>query len=103
MAGEILSRTCFYSRVGGTIRPFEWCVINHSDFGPMVEPYWPFATNMIGLNQGTKINDDFSSVNDFQRVDEFVETDEAGVILALNSGTQDKWFHGGRNYPRSGR
>jgi hypothetical protein len=103
MAGSVLSRTCFFSRVGGTIRPHEWCVINHSTFGPMVEPFWPFATNMISLNQGTKINDDFSSTNEFQRVDEFVEVDDAGLIKSLNSGSQTTWPIGGRNYPRSGR
>ncbi len=103
MAGEILSRTCFYSRVGGTIRPHEWCLVNHSTFGPMVEPFWPFQTNMVSLNQGTKVNDDFSSANEFQRVDEFVEVDDAGLIKALNGGSQETWMHGGRNYPRSGR
>jgi hypothetical protein len=104
MAGTVLSRTCFYQRVGGTIRPFEWCVINYEGFGPMVEPYWPFECNNTAVgNHGTKQNDDFSTASDFQRVDEFVEVDEATLIKSLNSGTQDTWMHGGRNYPRSGR
>lgn len=103
MAGKVLSRTCFYQRVGGTIRPFEWCIINYEDMGPMVEPFWPFPTNSISLNQGTKVNDDFSTNNDFQRVDEFVEVDEAGLLKSLNFGSQETWMHGGRNYPRSGR
>ena len=105
MAGTVLSRTCFYQRVGGTIRPFEWCVINYAGFGPMVEPYWPFESNFGGIqtNGSGKQNDDFSTANDFQRIDEFVEVDEATLIKSLNSGTQDTWMHGGRNYPRSGR
>ncbi len=103
MAGSVLSRTCFYSRVGGTIRPHEWCTINVENFGPMVEPFWPFATNMLSRNHGTIVNDDFASTNDFQRVDEFVEVSEEGLLKALNGGDTRTWSIGGRNYPRSGR
>ena len=105
MAGSVLSRTCFFSRVGGTIRPHEWCLVNHSTFGPMVEPFWPFETNAIArqTDGSGKQNDDFSSTNEFQRVDEFVEVDDAGLVKSLNTGSQTTWPIGGRNYPRSGR
>ena len=91
---DVLKRECFYEIVDGTIRPFEWARVNVEGFGMMVEPYWPFETT-------TGTTDDFS--NDFQRVDEFVETDEAGVIKALNGGSQETWMTGGRHYPRTGR
>jgi hypothetical protein len=103
MAGAVLNRTCYFLRVGGTIRPQEWCTINVEGFGPMVEQFWPFETNVISLDQGTKVNDDFSTANDFGRVDEFVEVTEEGLLKALNGGDTKAWSIGGRNYPRSGR
>ncbi len=105
MAGSVLNRTCYFSRVGGTIRPHEWCTINVEGFGPMVEPFWPFPTNnnCIQTHGGGKINDDFSTTNDFLRVDEFVEVDDAGLVASLNGGDREMWCIGGRNYPRSGR
>lgn len=105
MAGSVLSRTCYYQRVGGTIRPFEWCIINYEGFGPMVEPFWPFPTNSLTVqtNGDGKQNDDFSTSNDFGRVDEFMEVDDGSFIRSLNFGSQETWMHGGRNYPRKGR
>ena len=105
MAGSVLNRTCYFSRVGGTIRPHEWCTINVENFGPMVEQFWPFPTNSLSRsNDGSgKLNDDFSTNNDFQRVDDFVEVDEEGLLNALNSGDTNSWCIGGRNFPRSGR
>ena len=102
---SVNKRKCFYETVGGTIRPFEWAMIDVTGFGPMVEPSWPFECNSVAVGQqGTKLNDDFSGNNDFQAVSSFIQTDEAGLLRALNNGDQDHpWLHGGRNYPRSGR
>ena len=108
MSDTVLKRTCFYDMVGGTIRPYEWSHIIVEGFGPMVEVgVWPFECNFITMNQGSKSggkeNDDFSSSNGWQRVDEFVQADDAKVIKTLNCGDESPWLHGGRHFPRTGR
>lgn len=95
---SLQKRKCFYEVVDGTIRPFEWALVNVTGFGHMVEPYWPFDTGGTTSN-----NDNFSTNNEFQRVDEFRQASEVDVLRALSGGEERIWLHGGRHYPRTGR
>lgn len=93
----ILNRLCFFERVGGTVRPHEWSFIMDDNLGPMVEPFWPFPT-------ANNANDDFSTANDFQRVDNFREVgSDVDMLRTINCGDISPWIHGGRHYSRSGR
>ena len=95
---SVENRTCFYEMVDGTFRPAEWCLINVSGIGLTVEPHWPFPSN----GEKGEGKDDFTS--DFQKVNEFKQSDEIGILMSLNSGlTEGPWLHGGRHYPRTGR
>lgn len=95
---SVLKRTCFCEVVGGTIRPCEWATVIVEGFGMMVEPFFPFEPPIKAPIEQIDYTDDFQKVNDF------VLTDHAGMLKALNSGDDDHpWMHGGTHYPRTGR
>lgn len=104
MGDSVLRRTCFYkldtdpATNEKTVRPYEWAQVHVDGWGIMIEPVFPFEPPI------TAPIDNIDYTNDMQKVNDFVCTDDEGVLKALNSGdTVHPWLHGGTHYPRKGR